>query len=186
MKSLIAAASALAAVAVAAPAFSQTPSIPPVTGYVDLGYSYAAYDPNLGASASLSMLDGRLGAKVGKYVGAEGEFGFGINTDNFAGAYDGKLKTTYAGYLVGYLPLAQNAEFFGRVGYGHSNAKIHDLSTSPATEINTGENSWNFGAGFQYFLTANDGFRAEYTRYDFRHDAGQANVFGISYVRRFP
>jgi outer membrane immunogenic protein len=183
MKSLIVAASALAVAAVAAPAFAQTPSIPAITGYANLGYSNANYDPGVGASASLSMLDGRVGAVVGKYIGAEGEFGFGINTDNVAdGALEAKLRNTYAGYAVAHLPLAQNAEAFARVGYGHSSLRVNESGTSTVA----GEDSWNFGAGFQYFLTAKDGFRAEYTRYDFRHDAGQANVFGISYVRRFP
>ncbi len=182
MKSLFVAASALAVATVAAPAFAETPSIPPITGYANLGYSYAAYDPNAGASAGLSMLDGRLGATIGKYLGAEGEFGFGVNTDNVAGVANVKLRNTYAGYAVGHLPLAQNAEAFVRVGYGHSSLRITDTGSSVAD----GADSWNFGAGFQYFLTAHDGFRAEYTRYDFRNDAGQANVFGISYVRRFP
>lgn len=182
MKSLIAAASAAAAVAIAAPAFAQTSAMAPVTGYVDLGYSYADTAITGLGTGGLNVLDGRIGAKFGRYIGAEGELGFGVGSKTIGGA-DVKLRSTYAGYAVGHLPLSPQAELFARVGYGHSS--IRASSAGLGGSVTTGTDSWNFGGGAEYFLTPHDGLRAEYTREDFRHDNGHANVFAISYVRRF-
>ena len=173
MKRFIGAAVALAAAGFAAPSFAESPA---VTGYVNLGYSYV----DTADSAKLSALGGRVGARIGRYLGAEGEAGFGINSDTVSGV-DVKLTSTYAGYGVAFLPLMPNADLFARVGYGHSNVR----GTFGGVSVTSGEDSVNYGAGAQYFFTANDGVRAEYTRFDFRNNGGSANVYGVSYVRRF-
>ncbi len=175
-KCIAAATLAVVTTAVAAPAFAASSSEPfgPVTGYVNLGYSYVDLDPGF------HVLDGRVGARVGKYVGVEGEVGFGVGSQSVSGV-SVKVKSTYNGYAVGFIPLAPNADLFGRVGYGHSNIS----GSASGTTLTLGEDSLNFGGGGQYFFTAKDGFRAEYTRYDFRHGNGAANVYSVSYVRRF-
>jgi hypothetical protein len=172
MKSLMTAAAALA-VATIAPAMAHAAS--PITGYANLGYSYADYDP-----AKLHVLDGKLGARFGKYVGLEGEAGFGVGNDTISGI-DFKVKSTYAGYAIGFLPLSPKADLFARVGYGHDSLK-GSLGGVSAT---VGRDSLNFGGGAQFFFTNNDGFRAEFTRHDLRNGGGEANVYSISYVRKF-
>ncbi len=176
MKSFIAAAASAATLfAFAAPAFAQAPTVPPISVYGNLGYSYANAD-----AGDFHVIDGRLGARLGRYIGAEGELGFGLNTDRVYGV-DDKLKNAYAGYADGFLPIAPNADLFGSVGFGHSNAR----STANGVEYNYGEDSVNYGGGAQYFFTPHDGVRAEYTRFDYRHDAGTANVWSLAYVRKF-
>ncbi len=176
MKSLLAAAAAATIAAVAVPAFAQSGEAPAVTGYVNLGYSYVDANP-----VKFHVLGGRLGARFGKYVGVEGEGGFGVNSDTFSGV-NFKLTSTYNGYGVAYLPMTPYADLFARVGYGHTNIR----GSLAGVSVGGGENSLNFGGGVQYFFTKKDGFRGEYTRYDFRNGGGSANVYGISYVRKFP
>ena len=181
MKSLVAAASAIVLAAVAAPAFAQSSPLAPITPYVNLGYSYADSTlNNFAANPGFSVIDGRLGAKIGRYLGAEGELGFGVNTTS-QGGVGYKVRNTYAGYAVGFLPIMPNADLFARIGYGHENLR----ATVNGQSFNTGTDSVNFGAGGEYFLTPNDGIRVDYTRDDFRDDNGHANVWGVSYVRRF-
>lgn len=178
MKSLIAAASALAVAAIAVPAFAQDNlSLAPVTGYTNLGYAYA--DTN---GLGFNTLDGRAGVLFGKYLGAEAEFKFGIGTTNtnVAGT-DGKIQDAYAGYLVANLPVSPNFDVFARGGVGYTN---YHLNSSGVTS-EAGYPSWNYGAGAQYFLTAHDGLRVDYTRESFRDDAGHANVWGVAWVHRF-
>ena len=177
MKStLIAAASAAVALAVAAPAFAQSADgLGHVTPYINLGYSYT--NP---AQGKFHLVDGRIGAKFGRYIGVEGEFGYGLNSQTFSGVKF-KPTTSYAGYGVAFLPLAPSFDLFARVGYGHSNVR----GTVGTVSATVGEDSVNYGGGAQYFWTPNDGTRLEYTRYDFRNAAGSENVFGVSWVHRF-
>ncbi len=177
MKStLIAAASAVALLAVAAPAFAESSDgLGHITAYTNFGYSYS--NPDQG---KFHVLDGRLGAKFGRYVGIEGEAGFGLNTQTFSGVKL-KLTSSYAGYGVAFLPVSSNLDVFARVGYGRSNIR----GTLGGVSTTVGENSVNYGGGIQYFWTPNDGTRLDYTRYDFRNNGGSANVYGISWVHRF-
>jgi hypothetical protein len=181
MKSLIAAASAIAIAAVAAPAFAQSSSFGPITPYVNLGYSYADTSlDNFGANPGFSVIDGRLGAKIGRYFGAEGEVGFGLNTAD-QGGVGYKVRNSYAGYAVGFLPIMPNADLFARIGYGHDNLR----ATVNGQSFDTGADTLNYGVGGEYFLTPHDGIRVDYTRDEFRQNNGHANVWGVSYVRKF-
>ena len=108
MKLVIATAAAVAMAALGTSAFAEGSKAPSVTGYVNLGYSYVDMSP-----AKLHTLVGRLGARFGKYVGAEGEGGFGLGTDRVVqGGFtiDSKFKSHFAGYGVVYLPLSPQAE----------------------------------------------------------------------------
>jgi hypothetical protein len=177
MKHLIAAASAAVLAAVSAPAFAQGASAPDVTGYGNLGYSLA----DLQNGPSLSALGGRLGARFARYFGVEGEAAFGVGSKSYGGA-DVKLKSSVAGYAIGFLPVQPNFDVFARVGYGHDTIK----ATAAGVSSSAGEDSVNYGGGVQAFFTPHDGVRAEYTRHDLRHNGGTANVWSVSYVRKFP
>jgi outer membrane immunogenic protein len=172
-------AAALSAAALAStPAFAQT-AAPGVTGYGNLGYSHL--DPN---GVDLNSLGARLGARFGNYLGIEGEgyFGVGSHDTTVAGlpASD-KLAHSFAAYAVGYYPVSPNFDLLARIGYGTNrlNTTVGGASTS------LDRDSINYGAGGQYFFTPKDGIRAEYTRADYRDNGGHANIWGVSYVRKF-
>ncbi len=182
MKTIVIAGAVAVLSAASAPAFAQTANNSDlnnaVTGYANLGYSLVDAGPNL------SAINGRVGARFMRFLGAEGEATFGINTrtDGLTGVRD-KLRSQYAAYAVGALPLGPRADLFARIGYGHSNFRTTDTAGVSTT---FGRDSVNYGAGGEVFFTANDGIRADYTREEFTHGPEHANVWSLSYVRKFP
>jgi len=180
MKSWLIITCAAGAMLCAAPAMAQTPAGGP-TFYGTLGYNN--FDSDNGSD--LSAVTGRLGARLTPYLGAEGEVSVGVGSDrtDFAnGNLAQHLNDQYAGYAVGYLPLQPNADLFARVGFGHT-----DLHTSvQGVGVDGGADSWNFGAGGQYFFDHANGIRAEYTREDYQCSrCDGADVWSLSFVRKF-
>jgi outer membrane immunogenic protein len=179
MKLSVIAAAFVASTAVfaALPAAAQTEALP--SFYGNLGYTFVDGD-----GGNLGAITGRLGARFHKYIGAEAEAGIGVDSDRQtvgAATIRTKLKHSFAGYAVAYLPVTPQFELFARGGYGTTrlNVKASGLSVSGSDE------SWNYGAGGQYLFDGKNGVRAEYTRYDFGDSAGHANTWSVSYVRKF-
>jgi hypothetical protein len=178
MKTLIATVSTLVAMA-AVPALAQAQSLPPSTVYGTLGYSQGRTD-----GVDVGAVQGRLGARVGQYLGAEAELAAGVNDDKtyVAGApVDVELKHQAAIYGVGFLPVTPKADVFARVGYGETKVK----ASVPGASATDRQQSWNYGVGGQYFLDDANGLRADYTRHDFKDDGGEADVWSVGYVRKF-
>jgi hypothetical protein len=180
MKSWLITTCAAGAMLCAAPAMAQSFQLNP-SYYGTLGYN----NFNSDNGADLSAVTGRLGARLTPYFGAEGEVSVGVGGDhtNFAsGSQSVHLNDQYAGYAVGYLPVKPNIDLFARVGFGHTD--LHTNAQGFAAD--GGADSWNFGAGGQYFFDHANGVRAEYTRQDYMcsHCDG-ADVWSVAYVRKF-
>jgi outer membrane immunogenic protein len=175
MRNILLASAALALLA--APAMAQSVSSP--SYYGTLGYSQMDAD-----GADLGAVTGRFGAKLTPYLGAEAEASFGVGSDTFSvGATEVKVKETYdvAVYGVATMPVNTNFDLFARAGFGTTELKASSGGVS-ATDSNE---SWNYGVGANYYLDAQNGVRADWTRRDFTNDAGKADVYSVSYVRRF-
>jgi outer membrane immunogenic protein len=178
MKSLIAAASTLAVLSTV-PALAHAQGLGPTSIYGTLGYSQGRNE-----GVDLGAVQGRLGARFGQYVGAETELAAGVDDDKtyVAGApVNVELEHQAAIYGVGFLPVTPKADLYARVGYGETKVKA---SVPGASATDRGE-SWNYGVGGQYFLDDANGVRADYTRHDFKKDAGEADVWSVGYVRKF-
>ena len=162
---------------IAAPALAQEPGSR-VTGSV----GYTQLD---GDSADLGAVTGRLGYRFTPYFGIEGEASVGVKDDDVSfGGVNGKVEHDYdaAAYGVATLPVNENLELFGRLGYGTTSIKA-DVAGFTARE--DGE-SVNYGVGANYFIDGRNGIRADWTRRDFRDDgAGELDTYGLSFVRRF-
>jgi hypothetical protein len=160
----------------AGPALAQLPPSP-VTG--SIGYTHLdAGDGELGA------VTGRLGYDFTRNFGIEGEASVGVRDEDITIAgVNGSLKHDWdaAAYVVGKVPVSENLELFGRVGYGTTSIKA-DVAGFTARE--DGE-SINYGAGANWFFDGQNGLRADWTRRDFRDDGGEIDAYGLSYVRRF-
>ena len=175
MKTLLIAAAGIAALAMAAPASAQTAPYSGVSWYGNLGYT--DFNPN---NANISAITGRLGARIGQYFGVEGELSGGIGNSHYDGA-SLHLNNQEAIYGVGFLPVSPNADLFARVGYGGADYKI----SSSGSTFSGNLQSWNFGAGGQYFFDHANGIRVDYTREEATDHGPDANVWGVSYVRKF-
>lgn len=161
----------------AAPAMAQEP-VSRVTGSV----GYTQLD---GDDGDLGAITGRATYNFTRHLGVEGEASFGVKDEDITiGAVDGSLEHEYdaAVYGVATLPVSENFELFGRVGYGTTSIKA-DVAGFTASE--DGE-SVNYGVGANYFFDGRNGIRADITRRDFTDDAGgEVDTYSLGYVRRF-
>jgi opacity protein-like surface antigen len=173
MKSLIAAAALTAVAAIAAPAAAQEAN----GFYGNVGYTFVNADD---LDVDLGALGAKVGYKFNPYIGVEGEAAFGVDDDNI-GPVKVELEHTVAAYVVGFVPVNAQFELLGRVGYGTTEVKASGFGAS----VSGDDSSWNLGVGAQYFFTANDGVRAEYTKYGVDDDGIQADAWTVSYARRF-
>ncbi|MDB5417645.1 MAG: hypothetical protein JWP50_1064 [Phenylobacterium sp.] len=193
MKALMAAASA-AVIVSAVPAIAAAQTAVPTGVYGTIGY-----DDTHDTGANLGAIQGRVGYRFNNWLGVEGELAGGVKSDNVSTTVGtttvtGKAKISHqeAIYGVGFLPLGTNWDLIGRVGYGHTKAKIDSATvTGPGVSASnlsaSGDgNSWNVGAGAQYHWDGMNGVRADYTREEFTgNSSGHADVWAIAYSHRF-
>lgn len=171
MKSLHVAA-ALAVLAAAAPAAAGE-------FYGNAGYTFVDTQ-----GVNLSALGGKLGYRFNPYVGVEGEAAFGVadDTANVLGVpVKLKLEDAVSGFAVGFWPVSPKLDLFARVGYGNVKIKASAMGNSAHGD----QDGWNAGVGAQYFFTAKDGVRGEYTKWGFDNNGVDANTWSVSYVRKF-
>lgn len=177
MKALIAAASTAALLTVA-PVVAQAQPMGS-NMYGSIGYAQANTE-----GADLGAIQGRIGARFGPNFGIEGELAGGVKDDTISVGgvpVDVELEHQAAFYGVGFLPVAPNIDLLARVGYGTTGI---EASTGGVSASADGD-SWNLGVGGQWFMDDRNGFRADYTRYEFGDDEGDADVWSVAYVRRF-
>ena len=170
MKSFLTASAAIALLATAGPAASETEG--------KLGDTSVD-----GGDATLGAVTGRVGWRSG-YFGVEGEVSTGVKDDTTTTAgvtTDTDLDYQYAGYVTATAPVTPNLDIIGRVGYGQT--KIETSTAGLATTDKA--DSVNYGVGAQYNWGMN-GIRGDYTRHDYR-DSGvdAADAWTVSYVRKF-
>lgn len=159
---------------IAAPASAQSIS----NAYGSIGYSSVQAD-----EADLGAVTARLGAKLTPYIGIEGEASFGISDDDIVGipGATAELEHDLAAYVTGTIPVASNIELFGRVGYGTTKVKVD----AGALSASDSEESINWGVGANYLIDGSNGVRADWTRRDYRDGGGEADVWSLSFVRKF-
>ena len=188
------AAVAFAAMGMAAPALAQEAAAPSYSGlYGNLGW--AGTDTH---STMTNSIQGRLGWRFGRYLGAEAELSGGLSSDHFTSTVTGtptsvgvKQSIAGAGYAVGFLPIGPNFDLLARVGYG---ASKYNISPAGQPSYHVSENGIRYGAGAQYLFDGRNGIRADYTREhmgDFQDAPGffqgdrNANVWAVSFAHKF-
>lgn len=181
MKSLMIAAASAAALATVA--FAGAASAQDNTGttvYGTIGYANVSADD--GADVNLGAIQGRIGARFGKYFGVEGEVAGGVKDDsvNVLGTnVDIELKHEVGAFAVGYYPVTERFDLFARAGYASSEIEASGAGISDSADLD----GFAYGIGGQYFFTDKDGVRLDWTRHD--GDDAEADVVGVSYVRKF-
>ncbi len=159
MKPSIYAVSAIAAAA----SLGMTAQAQEANIYVNGGYTQ--FDAN---NVDLGALTGRVGVGFGPHFGVEGEASFGVDDDGGI-----ELDNQLGLFGFGKLPVTDQFELFARLGYSQ-------LETSPGGD----EDGIAYGVGGQFFFTAVDGVRADFTRHDF-DNGGEVDAYSLSYVRKF-
>lgn len=171
----------------AAPAAAQYAVAPTPYGYATFGYA----DHNVG-TADLGTIQGRVGVRINRWFGFEGEAGFGVNREGIGLASVSssaplsklnrketvKINDQEAIYVVGYLPIMPDVSLFGRVGAGRT-----DWSFTGPAPFGNSDGSYNLGGGGVAFWGKN-GVRAEYLRETFNHGPA-GDTWALSYVRKF-
>lgn len=149
----------------------------------------STYYVEVGAS-SIEFLDedfGTLNLGVGynfnRNFAVEGNLAFGVTEKTYD--FDGdeikaKVDYTLGVYAVGSLPVSENVDLLGRIGFVKGQFKVSGFGVS-ASEDDSGP---ALGVGVRYFPNGGvHGVRADYTRYEFDDVDGQ--FIQVSYVRRF-
>ncbi|MFC5372553.1 porin family protein [Brevundimonas faecalis] len=175
MRNLILAAAAVSVLAT--PVFAQ--SNPEPRGYGSLGYTHVDGD-----TASTGAVTGRLGVNLNRFLAVETEASVGVKKDDVTiNGVEGNIKQEWdaAGYVVGKYPIGDKLELFARGGYGHTELKRN----VDGAKADLGGDSWNYGVGANYYLDGVNGLRADWTRRDYRDNAGEADAYSVSYIRRF-
>lgn len=120
---------------------------------------------------------GRFGMNFNKNLAIEIEGGAGIKTDKI-----GNSKYKHVGdlglYAVGKMPVTENLELLGRVGYHH----VWDQIQTGAVKLKSNDGSFAVGIGAQYMFDEKNGLRIDYTRLT---ENDGMNNYAVSYVRKF-
>ena len=148
--------------------------------------------------ANVTMINGRLGYRLNDFFAVEGEVGFGVSDESFNRSVpvtvlgsdldidtnvDLKVKNYYIAFARGIIPVSEQFDFFGRIGYGQASAKanatasVEGLTASGSRSDNA--SGFAYGIGGQYNLSGVDGIRADYTRLD------DTNIISLAYSRSF-
>jgi opacity protein-like surface antigen len=172
MKSLLIAASAIAVLAGAASAQE---------GPFRIGAGYQSIDTD---NATYDALTLRGSYDFTSVFSVEGDLLIGLGDESTtigATTVTSEIKYGVGVYGVARLPLNEQFSLFARGGYA-----FFDTSASAAgVSFNDDADGWAFGAGAEWAFAGPNAIRVDYTRYDFVDGNGDADAFGISFVRRF-
>ncbi len=149
--------------------------------YVSGGYSSIDL-----SDASPNALTVRGGFELNKYIGAEIEGSIGLGSDEIGpgSGIDLEIDHQIGGFLVGRLPVGEQFNILGRVGYVETDVSADidqfNLNTSRV------EQGVALGIGGEYMFTENFGLRGEYTDIDSNDAAfGSIETVTISGVYKF-
>jgi len=150
--------------------------------YGGIAYERIAVDSNPDVKFNSVLLRG--GYRFSKYFGAEAEAGVGLGSDTVnLGPAGGtsvpvKFKTglTAAVYGVGFLPLSDNFDLIGRVGYKYLDMK----AKTAGFESQAKDSGFAYSVGAQYYFTDKHGIRVDYQR-----TGNDVATYTLGYTVRF-
>jgi len=147
--------------AVAVAALIAVPSMASAQVYAGAGYTHFDYD-----GGELGGVTGRLGYRFNPNFAVEGEGTFGVEDD--AGV---ELEHNLGAYAVAILPVANNFDIHGRVGYQRSE---FDTPLGSADDDGVG-----YGVGATWRATPGFGIRGDFTRLDGDAEADTFSLGGV-------
>ena len=107
----------------------------------------------------------RGGWRFNNYFGVEGELGRVLRDDKITinnVEVKGKMNWTAGVYGVGYLPISENFDLIGRIGYRQDSVKFTSPALPAGVSAKDGGIAWSVGG--QIFFTESQGVRLDYTQ----------------------
>ena len=175
MKTLVLAATAACAL-LAVPAMASAQEA--ATFYGTIGYTNLHIDAD-DLDVNLGGIEGRVGVSLNKYFSVEGEAAIGVADDTvdvLGTDVDVSMNWTFGAYAVVTLPISEQVQVFGRLGYATTE---FEADAGGGTASDSGSD-YAFGIGAQAFFTANDG-----VRFDWTARGEDASSWSLAYVRKF-
>ncbi|GAA0647414.1 porin family protein [Brevundimonas lenta] len=166
---------AVAASAIAMPAAAQSFTSPEAS--ISGGFSLFD-DGTEGFNGSSVTARGSL--RFHQYVGVEADVSYGLVESDIDGV-DIKMNSNVGVHVVGYWPVAENADLIARVGYGETEFEV-SYGGSSTSRTYSGP---TFGLGGQYFMDDKNGVRFDVTRHEYEDLEGGFDSFSMMYVRNF-
>jgi len=147
--------------------------------------SAQAQDSKLYVNAGVQTLEfdtvslvGRVGYNFARNYGVEVEGAVGISgTEEDDIEFD--TPWSVGAYFVSSVPITENFEIIGRIGYANINIELESLDESADTNVD----GFATGGGIQYNFDKSNGVRLDYT--NLFTGSGNADVLDVTYVRRF-
>ncbi|WP_291841861.1 porin family protein [Maricaulis sp.] len=144
---------------------------------VGVGYEAADFD-----GANFDTVVARGSYDFTRYLGVEGQLNIGLGDESVTvGAVTGDVSLDYVAGVFGVVrPFSnENGSVFLRAGYTTTEGE----ASAAGLSFSADDQAWAYGVGGEYYFDARNGVRVDYTRYDY-DDGGEADFYGISYVRR--
>ncbi len=148
--------------------------------YINLGGTWFNTEDE---DVDVTGLTGRFGYRMHPNFAIEGEGSFGIEGDTadaLGTPVDVDLDDQFGVYGVGFLPISNNFELLGRLGY----ATIDAEGSFGGFSAGVDDDGMAVGLGAQWAFSRNFGVRGEYTRYMADDDDG-VDAWTISGVWAF-
>jgi outer membrane immunogenic protein len=177
----------------AAPAFAQTSPTPTpptkksgITPYVGGGYSLISG----GGDARFGAATLRGGVMFTPNFGAEVEFSKGLGeSDSFSTPFGNAkigLDTQVSGFVIGRLPMSDQANLFGRLGYSTATVDV-TLANFNNSTVGVELKDVIWGIGGEYYFNDRLGVRGEVTGFKAEGDNVDdgLDIFTISLVAKF-
>ena len=151
-------------------------------GYVGAGYTMLDVSPEVGSSYDLSALGVRGGYYFNKYFSVEGRLAFGVgdDTQHLGTVIDPvlgpvsvdetvELDYSIGVYAVGHIPLTEQFQLYGLVGFTQHEITVKDCGTALGTTLCFSEgyddSDLSFGVGAEFDMTNNLSLGVEYVSY---------------------
>lgn len=145
-----------------------------------LGVGYSNFDVDGFNFGAISVTGG---ADFSEYFGVEGQLDFGIADDSVTvGGTSVDVELNYAASVFGVarLPIDEgHSNLFFRAGYTWAEVEASAAGVAAAAD----GDGFAFGVGGEFFFDDVNAVRIDYTRHEI--EDGEADVFGIRYIRRF-
>ena len=175
VKTFLTASALVGGALLASAASAQSASIAPETGaYVNVGVDTFSFD-SFGVS-------GKVGYNFNRYLGVEGQLGYGFIDDNEDGVLvpidaegnfaRGDADVGYdlfgGAFAVGRVPVTPEVDLFGRIGYHFTQFDAEVETPQGDADFGVDADGFAFGGGAQFNFGPQglSGIRAEYTNFD--------------------